>query len=162
MPVGLSVGKRLGPIVVFFEELGPYLAEMARPLAAFAAGFLTLTTVFGGLYGTLWRLNPVGSFRNLPPSPTIWDFAEFSLMTATTGTTPMEAASGPVRFLAGLEIILGTGWLIVVFGALSVHLAPRLEQIAARLQGPHSERHPPDAIDSSDRTGTTSQPPSAG
>jgi hypothetical protein len=138
MPLGLSVGKRLSPVVVFFEELGPYLAEMARPLAAFAAGFLTLTTVFAGLYGTLWRLNPAGSFRNLPTSPTIWDFAEFSLMTATTGSTPILAASGPVRFLAGLEIILGTGWLIVVFGALSVHLAPRLEQIASRL----SERSP--------------------
>jgi hypothetical protein len=88
MPLGWSVGRRLSPVIVFFEELGPYLAEMARPLAAFAAGFVTLTIVFGGLYGTLWRLDSAGSFRNLPPSPTIWDFAEFSLMTATTGSTP--------------------------------------------------------------------------
>jgi MFS family permease len=33
MPLGWLVGKRLSPVVVFFEELGPYLAEMARPLA---------------------------------------------------------------------------------------------------------------------------------
>ncbi len=140
MPLGWSVGKRMSPIVVFFEELGPYLAEMTRPLAAFGAGFVTLTVVFGGLYGTLWRLDPGGSFRNLPSSPTIWDFAEFSLMTATTGSTPMGAASAPTRLLAGLEVVLGTGWLIVVFSALSVHLAPRLEQIALRM---HS--HPSNA-----------------
>ncbi len=133
MPAGWAVGSRLSPIVVFFEELGPYLAEMTRPLSAFAAGFLTLTVVFAGLYGTLWRLDSQGSFTNLPPEPNIWDFAEFSLMTATTGNTAMVPASGSTRFLAGLEVVLGTGWLIVVFGALSVHLAPRLEEIAERL-----------------------------
>jgi hypothetical protein len=140
MPAGWSVGKALSPVVVFFEELGPYLAEMARPLAAFAAGFITLTVVFGGLYGTFWRLDPAGAFRNLPPTPTIWDFAEFPLMTATTGNTSVEAVSAPVRMLKGLEVILGTGWLIVVFGALSVHLAPRLEEIAARRHAPPPAR----------------------
>jgi hypothetical protein len=78
------------------------------------------------------RLDPAGAFRNLPSGPTIWDFAEFSLMTATTGNTSVEALSAPTRALKGLEVIPGTGWLIVVFGALSVHLAPRLEQVAAR------------------------------
>lgn len=133
MPLGWRIGALLSPIVVFFEELGPYLAEMTRPLGAFAAGFLTLTVVFAGLYGTFWRLDGSGSFHNLPASPNIWDFAEFSLMTATTGNTAIEPASGPTRLLSGLEVVLGTGWLIVVFGALSVHLAPRLEEIATRL-----------------------------
>ena len=32
MPVGWWVGKALSPVVVFFEELAPYLTEMARPL----------------------------------------------------------------------------------------------------------------------------------
>jgi hypothetical protein len=156
MPLAWSAGRALGPVVVFFEELGPYLAEMARPLAAFAAGFVTLTVVFGGLYGTLWRLDPNGSFRNLPLTPTVWDFAEFSLMTATTGSTPIQTASPPVRLLAAVETILGTGWLIVVFGALSVHLAPRLEQIALRHHGPKHDKpseptiagtaEPPDAM----------------
>jgi hypothetical protein len=106
------------------------------------AGLATLTVVFGGLYGTFWRINPTGSFRNLPPQPTIWDFAEFSLMTATTGSAPMQVASAPVRSLAGVETILGTGWLIVVYGALSVHLAPRLEQIAARMHHQLREGRP--------------------
>jgi hypothetical protein len=154
MPAGWAVGKSLSPVVVFFEELGPYLAEMARPLAAFAFGFVTLTVVFGGLYGTIWRLNPGGSFRNLPTRPTIWDFAEFSLMTATTGNTPVQAASGPSRTLAGVETILGTGWLIVVFGALSVHLAPRLEQIATRMHRRPSDQTNPTALEQPDAPNT--------
>jgi hypothetical protein len=102
---------------------------MMRPLAAFAAGFLALTVVFAGFYGTLWRLDQ-GSFRNLSADAQIWDFAEFSLMTAASGNTPVVPTSGLARLLSSVEVILGAGWLIVVFGALSVHLAPRLEQIA--------------------------------
>ena len=66
-------------------------------------------------------------------------------MTATTANTNVVAMSAPARFFVGLEVILGTGWLIVVFGALSVHLAPRLEQIAARLNERSSGRQPTSA-----------------
>jgi hypothetical protein len=131
LPVSWEVGRRLSPVIVFFEELGPYLAEMTRPLAAFATGFLTLIVVFAGFYGMFWRLDRQ-SFQNLPSNAGIWEFVEFSLATATTANTAVVARSGATRLLAGLEVILATGWLIVVFGALSVHLAPRLEQIAMR------------------------------
>jgi hypothetical protein len=131
MPVSWEVGRWLSPVIVFFEELGPYLTEMTRPLAAFATGFLTLIVVFAGFYGMFWRFDS-DSFQNLPSNAGIWEFVEFSLATATTENTAIVARSGATRVLAGLEVILATGWLIVVFGALSVHLAPRLEQIAMR------------------------------
>lgn len=98
LPIGRHAGKIASPIVVFFEELQPYLAEMARPLAAFATGFITLTVIFAGLYGSIWRLDPT-AFRSLPATPTLGDFIEFSLMTATTGNTAVEAVSAPVRVL---------------------------------------------------------------
>lgn len=133
MPAGWSLGRGVSPVIAVFDEISPYLVEMTRPLAAFAAGFLTLTVVFAGFYGTLWRIEPASAFQHLPDTPGIWDFVEFSLMTATTANTPVVATSPLARLLVGVEVVLGTGWLIVVFGALSVHLAPRLEEIAARV-----------------------------
>lgn len=68
--VGLSTaipGRALGlwfrPAVLFFEQLWPYLREMALPLAAFSVGFFSLTLGFAGLYGTVWHFNPQGACR---------------------------------------------------------------------------------------------------
>jgi hypothetical protein len=129
---GRSLGLRFRPSVVFFDQLWPYLKEMAIPLAAFSVGYFCLTLVFAGLYGTVWRLDKE-AFSGLPSSPQFWDFVYFSLMTASTANTGVSAVSRAAQGLTAVEVILGMGWLIVVFGALSAHLAPRLEAIAAAL-----------------------------
>lgn len=133
---GRSIGLRFRPAVLFFEDLWPYLREMAVPLAAFAAGYLCLAVAFAGFYGTVWRLDP-DAFAGLPAQPGFWDFVFFSLMTASSANTPVSAISSVAQVLVALEVTIGLGWLIVVFGALSAHLAPRLSQIAEAL---HSRR----------------------
>jgi hypothetical protein len=132
---GRYLGLWFRPAVVFFDDLWPYLREMATPLAAFSVGYFCLTVVFAGLYGSIWRVDPTGSFSGLPAYPTFWDFAYYSVMTACTADTGVLATSPISKALVSLEVVLGLGWLIVVFGALSAHLAPRLEVIA---KGSHS------------------------
>lgn len=129
-PPGRALGLQFRPVVLFFDQLWPYLRVMALPLTAFAAGYLCLTLGFAGFYGSLWRANPTGAFAGLPASPDFWDFVYFSLMTASTANTTVSAASGPAQVMVAAEVVLGMGWLIVVFGAMSVHLAPKLEAIA--------------------------------
>ena len=126
---GRALGLWFRPAVLFFDQLWPYLREMGIPLAAFAVGYLCLTFAFGGFYGALRRSNP-SAFDGLPPAPQFWDFVYFSLMTASTANTVIVARSQGAQVLVAIEVILGLGWLIVVFGALSAHLAPRLEAIA--------------------------------
>lgn len=135
---GRGLGLRFRPSVIFFDQLWPYLNEMAIPLAAFAVGYFCLTLAFAGLYGAIWRLD-AAAFRGLPQGPQFWDFVYFSLMTASTANTEVSAVSRSAQALVAVEVILGLGWLIVVFGALSAHLAPRLETIAATL---HSRKGP--------------------
>lgn len=133
---GRAVGLRFRPAVLFFEDLWPYLSEMAVPLAAFGVGYACLTVAFAGFYGTVWRLDR-SAFEGLPVHTGFWDFVFFSLMTASSANTSVSAVSGAAQVLVALEVTLGLGWLIVVFGALSAHLAPRLSQIA---EGLHRRR----------------------
>jgi len=145
---GRGLGLRFRPSVIFFDQLWPYLREMAIPLAAFGVGYFCLTLAFAGFYGTLFRLEPA-AFEGLPQRPQFWDFVYFSLMTASTANTPVNAVSTTAQAMVALEVILGLGWLIVVFGALSAHLAPRLEAIAVVL---HSRKdvEGPGATESAD------------
>jgi hypothetical protein len=129
---GRALGLWFRPAVLFFDQLWPYLREMGIPLAAFAVGYFCLTVAFGGFYGALWHSNP-RAFDGLPPVPRFWDFVYFSLLTASTANTVIVARSQGAQLLVAIEVILGLGWLIVVFGALSAHLAPRLEAIAKAL-----------------------------
>jgi hypothetical protein len=131
-PLGRRLGEWFRPAVVFFEDLWPYLREMAMPLGAFAIGYLTITLTFAGFYGSAWRLDPQQAFAGLPLAPRFWDFFFFSVMTATTANTDVAPTSTLSQALVTSEVILATGWLIVVFAALSAHLAPRLEAIAVR------------------------------
>ncbi len=140
---GRGLGLRFRPSVIFFDQLWPYLTEMAIPLAAFAVGYFCLTLAFAGFYGAIWRLD-AAAFRGLTHvvtegAPQFWDFVYFSLMTASTANTEVSAVSRSAQALVAVEVIVGLGWLIVVFGALSAHLAPRLEAIAATL---HSRKGP--------------------
>ncbi len=138
-----SIGRRIGqwfrPSVMFFDELWPYLREMAMPLAGFAVGYVALTLAFAGFYSTAWRIG-AEAFTGLPDNPNFWDFVYFSLMTATTANTEVIPMSRITQAMASIEVVLGTGWLVVIFGALSVHLAPRLEAIAARVHGSSRNR----------------------
>lgn len=55
----------------------------------------------------------------------------------------MVATSTWSRALVSGEVLLATGWLIVVFAAISAHLAPRLEAIAIRRRPPEQENAGP-------------------
>jgi hypothetical protein len=130
---GRSLGLWFRPSVLFFEELWPYLREMATPMAAFGVGFFCLTVTFAGFYGALWHADRT-AFDGFRASPEFWDFVYFSLMTASTANTDVSARSQSAQAVVSIEVVLGLGWMIVVFGALSAHLAPRLERLA---RAPH-------------------------
>jgi hypothetical protein len=84
--VGLPLGFRLGrigrPIVFVFDELRPYLSEMAVPFAGFVSGYIALVLLFTGLIGSLWRLQHEGAFLGFASAPKFFDFVHFSVAPA--------------------------------------------------------------------------------
>jgi hypothetical protein len=129
---GRALGVWFRPSVLFFDQLWPYLREMAIPLGAFSVGYFCLTLIFAGFYGTLWHADRA-AFEGFPRNAQFWDFVYFSLMTASTANTDVLARSQLAQILVSVEVIVGLGWMLVVFGALSAHLSPRLEAIANAL-----------------------------
>lgn len=134
--VGVTLGFRLGrtlrPIVFVFNELRPYLNEMAVPFAGFVSGYIALVLLFTGLIGSLWRMDPGGAFTGFTTAPAFFDFVHFSVAAATGGPTGVQANSLPAKAVVSIEAILAQGWMIAVFAAVGAHLAPRFTSIAER------------------------------
>jgi hypothetical protein len=131
LPFGLWLGRRIRPIVFVFDELHPYLNEMAVPFAGFVSGYVALVLLFTGLIGSLWRMDP-GSFTGCSTAPAFFDFVHFSVAAATGGPTSVQAVSLPAKAVISIEAILAQGWMIAVFAAVGAHLAPRFTTIAER------------------------------
>lgn len=132
LPFGLWLGRKIRPIVFVFDELRPYLSEMAVPFAGFVSGYIALVLLFTGLIGSIWRLDPAGAFSNFPPAPTFFDFVHFSVAAATGGPTGVQANSLAAKAVVSIEAIFAQGWMIAVFAAVGAHLTPRFSRIADR------------------------------
>jgi hypothetical protein len=132
LPLGLWLGRRVRPIVFVFDELRPYLNEMAVPFAGFVSGYVALVLLFTGLIGSLWRMDPDGAFTGFSTAPQFFDFVHFSVAAATGGPTSVQAVSLPAKAVISIEAILAQGWMIAVFAAVGAHLAPRFTSIAER------------------------------
>ncbi len=132
VPIGFRIGRMLRPIVFVFDELRPYLNEMAVPFAGFVSGYIALVLLFTGLIGSLWRMDPSGAFLGFPAAPQFFDFVHFSVAAATGGPTSAQATSLPAKAVVSIEAILAQGWMIAVFAAVGAHLAPRFTTIAEK------------------------------
>jgi len=136
LPLGFRLGRMFRPVVFVFDELRPYLSEMAVPFAGFVSGYVALVLLFTGLIGSLWRMDPGGAFIGFTTTPAFFDFVHFSVAAATGGPTGVQANSLPAKAVVSIEAILAQGWMIAVFAAVGAHLAPRFTSIAERGPGP--------------------------
>lgn len=100
-------------------EIAKQLRQLTLALAAACSGFLLITFSFGGFYAALFRSAPA-SFTGLPVRPTFFDFWYFSVVTCGTLGGDVVPHTRLAKLLTGLELIVGLGWVAVVFGAVSV------------------------------------------
>lgn len=131
--LGIFIGLWLRPRLVKFADVWLYLREMGVFLIGFAFGYLGIALIFAAWFWSLWKVSPIGSFNGLPTGPKFGHFFYFSVITiGTLGYGDITPQSPLARALAISEVIIGIGWITVVFAAVISHLQPRLTDIAAR------------------------------
>lgn len=152
--LGVMVGKFLKPRIKLYRQFLPYLSVMKDAAIAFAVGYLFIGILFAVFYACDWRFSG-GNTLKLPDerSPaTFFDFVYFSFVTiATVGYGDILPLSKFSRILVVAEVIIGIGWITVVFAA-----------ITAYLQKPFSEiilNHRQIQTDIADNSQTTDAPP---
>jgi hypothetical protein len=122
----------LRPKLLKFGEVWIYLREMGVFLVGFTVGYLALALLFAGWFWSIWKVWPADSF-NISADATFGDFFYFSVVTiATLGYGDITPKSAPARALVLSEVVLGVGWITVVFAAVMSHLQPRLADVAGR------------------------------
>lgn len=133
VPLGTLIGLWLRPRLVKFADVWLYLREMGVFLIGFTIGYLSIALVFAAWFWSIWKISPIGSFNGLPSDPKFGHFFYFSVITiGTLGYGDITPASPLARTLAVSEVVVGIGWITVVFAAVMSHLQPRLTDIAAR------------------------------
>ena len=131
-PLGIFAGRWLRPKILIYESVWLYLREMADYLVLFALGYIALALLFAGWYWSLWKIDPSNSLNNLSPDTNFWEFFYFSFVTlATLGYGDITPKSEIARGLAILEVVVGTGWVIVIFAAIIANLQSKFSEIAA-------------------------------
>lgn len=131
---GEQIGSWARPMLRAFVELWPYLKVMSIVASAFTIGFLLLIVFYANAYGTIWRMNPA-SFKGFPDSASYIDFFYFSIVIATGLGADVMPVSVLARLLVSTEVILGLGWMIIVFAAVVAYISPAWEDLAARFRG---------------------------
>jgi len=133
VPLGTLIGLWLRPRLVKFADVWLYLREMGVFLIGFAIGYLSIALIFAAWFWSIWKVSPIGSFNGLPSNPKFGHFFYFSVITiGTLGYGDITPASPLARALAVCEVVIGIGWITVVFAAVMSHLQPRLTDVAAQ------------------------------
>lgn len=133
VPIGIVIGLWLRPRLVKFADVWLYLREMGVFLIGFAFGYLCIALIFAAWFWSLWKVSPIGSFNGLPSNPKFGHFFYFSVITiGTLGYGDITPQSPLARALTISEVVIGIGWITVVFAAVISHLQPRLTDIATR------------------------------
>jgi hypothetical protein len=139
-PAGLALGtylgvltrERLNPTIIVAGNVIPYLREMVVPTIAFVMGYLLIVFLFANFYWFMWLRN-AASFNHVPPSASLGSFLYFSLVTmATVGYGDITPNSTLARTVVGIEILVGLGWVTLVFAAVIAYLQPRFKQITKK------------------------------
>jgi hypothetical protein len=131
--LGIFIGLWLRPRFMKFADVWLYLREMGAFLVGFAFGYLVIALIFAAWFWSLWKVSPLGSFNGLPTNPKFGHFFYFSVITiGTLGYGDITPQSPLARALAISEVVVGIGWITVVFAAVISHLQPRLIDIATQ------------------------------
>ena len=131
IPIGLRLGRWGRPALFVFEDLAPYLREMAIPFAGFVVGYISLVVAFAGFFGALWRLSGGAAISGMPADAAFIDFVHASVGIATGTGTALTPESPLAKTLVSIEAVFAQGWLIAVFAAVGAHLSPRFSRLAA-------------------------------
>lgn len=130
-PLGIYIGRWVRPKILIYSNIWLYLREMAAYLVFFAIGYCTLALLFAGWYGSLWKIDPLNSLNTQSPNPNFLEFFYFSFVTLTTlGYGDISPKSGIARGLVILEVVLGVGWITVIFAAVTAYLQSKFSEIA--------------------------------
>ena len=122
---GLEANRLVNPPLRAILRLVPYTKALGSYLLGFAAGYVVIAIVFSGWYMATWIYDR-DPFANIRTEPSFLDFLYFSVVTITTlGYGDIHPLSTRARILACLEVVLGVGWLTIVFGVIAA-IAPRL------------------------------------
>lgn len=133
VPLGIFIGLWLRPKLVKFADVWLYVREMGVFLIGFAFGYLGIALVFAAWFWSIWKISPIGSFNGLPANPKFGHFFYFSVITiGTLGYGDITPQSPLARALAICEVVMGIGWITIVFAAVIAHLQPRLADVATR------------------------------
>jgi hypothetical protein len=129
--LSIYAGKWLRPRLLVFGDLSPYLKAMGIPVFSFTFGYCVIAFLFASYFWAAWKIDPDDSFKGLPTSPVFGDFLYFSIVTiCTLGYGDISPQSGMTKAMAAVEVILGIGWVTVVFGAVVAYLQPHFTDIA--------------------------------
>jgi len=126
----LFFGRRLKPSLLALHEMWTHLRKVGVVVAGFGLGYFFIAFVFACFFGAAWVRDPTGAFKGLlsPAKPSFWDFFYFSTVTiTTTGYGEITPASLLTRLLVCIEVVLGVGWMTVVFAAASSLFAQSLQ-----------------------------------
>jgi hypothetical protein len=127
-PLGGRFGGFLHRALDEFSDVVPYLRAMWWPVGGFAAGYIMMVVLFAGFFAV--AQDSVGGLDGLPKGATFLDYFYFSLMTITSlGYGGVEAASAPTRLLVSLEVLIGIGWMVIVFAAVVAYLEGRFSDV---------------------------------
>ncbi len=122
------------PRLVIYEQLIDYLRIMWIPVSAFAIGYAAIIVIFGGVYGSIFRLFGEPAFQSPnfeSAQPTIADWLFFSFFNATAQDyNQIIPLSTLARLSVGVQLLLSVAWAVVIFAAVMSHLQPRLQRIA--------------------------------
>lgn len=128
---GYFLGFLITPALEEVSALWQEIRKMGTVLGSFVVGYLFLILMFSCLYAGIWAFDH-SQFSGLPAialpesKPRLFDFAYFSVVTAATlGYGDVVPAKPLARFAAGVEVLLGVGWTIVVFAAVVSRLQER-------------------------------------
>lgn len=133
--VGVSViiGQRLGhglgqQLRQGLDEFGlatPYLRDMAWPLVGFTFVYFCIVVVFGALFASacdIYSAEKTFGFED-GQCKSYWHFLYLSMMTMSTlGHNDLSNAAPLIQTFIVSEVLIGIGWIVVVFAAIISYL----------------------------------------
>lgn len=147
--VSIPLGQLIRLGIQELIELAPYVRILGRALLGFMSGYLFIALIFAIWYWGAWANSPELAFTGLPKPPveadstsSFRDFPRhvqfgnmfyFSMVTISTlGYGEITPKSGLTKTLAMGEVLLGLGWMTVVFALVLARYQEELLLIAKK------------------------------
>ncbi len=121
-------GRKLRPWIAAFDDVWKTLKSLGAPLGSFVIGYAMIVLFFAEVFAAIWRLQPYAFGKELM-NPRFGDFLYFSVVTAATlGYGDIKPVNGLARSAACIEVVIGIGWITIVFAAVQTLFQKRLAE----------------------------------